>query len=266
LSAVNGAIDAATLAGWTPSGSDTPANRKTNYVAGSNSILVVDTELTDLGPYWDNLVMANQMTTQQRASLEPYRQSRPLRSGELVLLSAGAVLGRNVVCSGNEVPNTPRGLAVPLGYNPCTASNESGDGDKYFLNSAEQAAIVTARATYNGVIAGVVSALNSGGADIALVDVQPTFVDMLGLDAATAGALALPTGRADGVKGLNVGGFQLQPDFSPNGVFSTDAVHPNARGHAIIANLIIDAINDRWGASIPKVDVLSQLGVPLTEN
>ena len=248
LAAANGGIQAATSGGY----SGDVSNRLMSYAAGNNPILVIDEELDDLGPYWDNLVNAMAMTAQQRAGLEPYRQSRPLVAGELVLLSAAPLLG--VDAAG---PNTPIGLAVPLGFSFTAAAN----GDQYFLNIEEQTAIVTARATYNGVIAGVVAALNGGGADIALVDVQPTFVDALGLDVATATALALPTGSADGVKGIDVSGFLLQPDFSPNGVMSTDAVHPNPRGHALIANLIIAAINDRWGASITPVDVLPLRGV-----
>lgn len=261
LAAVNGGIQAVNSAGC---GCDV-SNRLISYAAGNNPILVVDNELEDLGPYWDILVGAEAMTPTQRLQLEPYRQSRPLVAGELVILSAAAKLGKEAD-GDNSTLNTPIGVAVPLGFDLINFEQEAGNGDKYFLNVAEQTAIVTARATYNGTISGVVAALNGGGADIALVDVQPTFVDMLGLDVATAGALALPTGSADGVKGLSVGGFQLQPDFSPNGVISTDAVHPNARGHAIISNLVIDAINARWGASIPKVDVISQLGVPLTED
>lgn len=139
-------------------------------------------------------------------------------------------------------------------------------GDEYILTVAEQTAIITARVTYNAVITATVDALNTAGADIALVTVQPTFVDLLGLDAATAMQLVLPTGSADGVSGLKVDGATLTPDFTPNGVFSTDAVHPNPRGNALIANIIIEAINERWGASIPKVDVLAQRGVYFSEN
>jgi len=255
LAAVNGGINAAVSAGYTGDVS----NRLISYAAGSNPILVVDNELDDLGPYWDGLVMGGFMTAQQRAQLEPYRQSRPLDAGELVLLSAARYLGDNVVCSGNEIANTPIGLVIPLGFDVCAGAQETGNGDKYFLNLAEQSAIETARGTYNAVISGVVAAMNDGDADIALVDVLPTFVDVLGLSAGQSAALGLPVG--DGVSGIVVDGFSLSPDFAPSGIMSTDAVHPNPRGHAIIANLIIDAINARWGATIPKVDVISKRGV-----
>ena len=255
LAAVNGALQATANFGKTQEEIDA---RLISYSEGPNPILVHDEELEDFGPYFDGLVGAMAITPAQREQLVPYEQSRPLVAGELVLLSAGAVL--NTEADGdNTVADTPIGVVIPLGFSFTAAAN----GDQYFLNAAEQAAIVTARATYNGAIAQTVAGVVSGGADIALVSVQPTFVDMLGLDVATATALALPTGNADGVKGLDIDGITLQPDFAPNGVFSTDGVHPNPRGHGIVANAIIEAINARWNASIPLINVLELNGPSL---
>ncbi|MBC6401749.1 MAG: hypothetical protein GDA37_12220 [Ekhidna sp.] len=250
LEAVNGAIKAA--AGFTDTN-----ERLISYTAGANPILVHDEELDDLGPFFDNLVTAGQLTMEQRASLVPYEQSRPLVKGELVLLSAAALL--NTEADGdNTERNTPIGIVIPLGFSFMNPANSNGD--RYFLNTEEQSNIVTARATYNRVISATVNELNNNGADIALVTIQPSLVDVLGLDVATATKLLLPTGSADGVQGIDIEGITLTPDFSPNGVFSTDGIHPNSRGHGIVANLIIDAINARWGSSIPKIDVLSLRG------
>ena len=63
-------------------------------------------------------------------------------------------------------------------------------------------------------------------------------------------------GISDGVIGAEIDGFNYQPDFSPNGVFSTDAVHPNPKGQAIIANEIIAVINASFDAGIPKIDIV----------
>ncbi|WP_420575538.1 hypothetical protein [Ekhidna sp.] len=254
LASVNGALQGTLSAGY--SDSDDIARRLISYSEGNNPILVHDEELVDLEPYFDNLEAGMAITAQQRAALVPYEQSRPLVDGELVLLSAGAVLGTEA--DGDDtVEDTPIGVVIPLGF----SFTEAANGDQYFLNAAEQAAIVTARATYNGAISATVTALNDGGADIGLVSVQPLFVDMLGLDAATATALALPTGSADGVQGIEVDGVTLTPDFAPNGVFSSDGIHPNPRGHAIVANEIIAVMNARWNANIPTISVLEKLGV-----
>ncbi|MEM6736121.1 MAG: hypothetical protein AAF620_08645 [Bacteroidota bacterium] len=249
---VNLAIQATAIAGYTGDVNE----RLISYSAGANPILVHDEELDDLGSFFEALESADLISSEQRASLVPYEQSRPLVDGELVLLSASALL--NTEADGDTtILDTPIGIVIPLGFSFTEASN----GDQYFLNTAEQSAIVTARATYNGVISATVDGLSSAGADVALVSVQSTFVDALGLDEATAIALALPTESADGVSGIEIDGITLTPDFSPNGILSTDGIHPNPRGHGIITNLIIEVINERWEASVPTIDVLSLKGI-----
>ena len=63
--------------------------------------------------------------------------------------------------------------------------------------------------------------------------------------------------------GILVDGQMLLPDFSPNGFYSTDGLHPNPRGQAIIANAFIDAINSKYGSTLHNVDVLNLPGVSL---
>jgi lysophospholipase L1-like esterase len=57
--------------------------------------------------------------------------------------------------------------------------------------------------------------------------------------------------RADGQQGILIEGVNLAPDFSPNGIYSVDGVHPNPRGAAIIANRIIESLNADKGTQIP---------------
>jgi lysophospholipase L1-like esterase len=101
-----------------------------------------------------------------------------------------------------------------------------------------------------------------------LVDVNPFMADILGLTSTEAQQLALTAAgqaAADGVTGKSVRGFNLQPDFSPGGIFSTDAVHPNPRGHAIVANEIIKKLNEVYDANIPEVDVLNYPSVIIAQ-
>lgn len=67
----------------------------------------------------------------------------------------------------------------------------------------------------------------------------------------------------DGEEGIRVNGTLLAPDFSPNGVFSTDGVHPNARGNALLVNEMIDIIEAEFDAVLPRADVLSYPTVTL---
>ena len=55
--------------------------------------------------------------------------------------------------------------------------------------------------------------------------------------------------------GYVVGSDTLTTDFVTGGLFSLDGVHPSSRGYAIIANLVIDLMNDQWNANIPNVPV-----------
>lgn len=240
--------------------------RLMEYSAGSNPILVIDEELSDLGPEFDILLAAGQINAQQREALVPYEQSRPLTAGELVLLTAGSVLGSEAD-GDNSVADTPIGVVVPLGFN---VIDESLNGDRYYLTMQEQANIVMARATFNAVISGVVDGTNqqAGAQVVHLVDVNPFMADILGLSSSQAQQLALTAAgqaAADGTVGKRIRGFDLQPDFSPTGIFSTDAVHPNPRGHAIVANEIIKKLNEVYDANIPEVNILNYPSVVIAQ-
>ena len=54
--------------------------------------------------------------------------------------------------------------------------------------------------------------------------------------------------------GINYGTGAVYADYATGGAFSLDGVHPTARGYAVVANIIIDAINDGFNANIPPVD------------
>ncbi len=237
--------------------------RKVTYQVGANPILMTDDALTDLGPVFDGLGLP----AGTRAALEPFRQSRPATAADLPTLSAATQLGAQV--GGN--PQLLIGVTVPA-------------ADNLILSESEVRTVVGTSALYNGIIAATVAQINAqvNGA-LTLVDVQPAFMDLAGVDAQTAAALVNPLqglvpaldpflqqfqadaiAAVDGVAGIEVNGVNLSPAFDPNGIMSTDGVHPNPRGHGIVANLIIDALNAN-GASIPRVNVLALRGVITTD-
>src|SRR5207245_4937752 len=93
-------------------------------------------------------------------------------------------------------------------------------------------------AGFNAEIAAAVAGVERAGTPVAAVDLAALF-DRL---AAT--------------------GVDLDGDGSPDltarylgGVFSLDGVHPGRTGNALVANAIIAAIDARFGAGIPRVDV-----------
>jgi len=259
---VNAAVNAA--AGNNVITPEEAAARQVVYnVSASNPILIFDDELTDLGPFWDVAIP----DPVQRAQLEPYRQARPATADDRPLLTAATVLGTLV--GGN--PQAINGVTIPV-------------EDQFILTGSEAQTLVGTRAAYNSIIAGVVDGINTaaGAPVLTLVDVQPDFADIAGLDPQTAAGLVDPSlipgsgfpqlpflrdmanaaaQRADGQQGILIEGFNLAPDFSPNGIYSVDGVHPNPRGAAIIANRIIESLNADKGTQIPLIQVLALRGI-----
>lgn len=162
------------------------------------------------------------------AALAPYAKARQTTSSDLVPLSAGAVLGTYL---GGD-PSKVYGVSVPM-------------ADKYILIKEEIDSIKTYTTAYNNIIKGVASNFSTR---VAVADVNAVFNSLI-----QAGAYI-----SDGV--------MIQPSFSPPfGAFSEDGVHPNSRGYAFLANIIIDAINNKteWGAVVPKASLADYGGTGL---
>ncbi len=191
------------------------ATRKLSFAAGcQNKIMLVDETLTDLGPYFDGLQGAGAITPQQRAMLAPYQQIRHSTPTDIIPLSTGSILGTD-------------GTFGKLGVNEPV-------GDRWVIIPAERDEINAARTAYNTIISTIVSANSTR---LALADT----------DAAFNGLIAAQFAVNNGVT--------ITPNINPpTGIFSEDGVHPNARGYAFFANVFIDAINQKFGATIPKVN------------
>ncbi len=205
------------------------AQRQLTWAAGQNYILINDESLTDLAPLWRVLVGAGAMTAADTLALYPYRLSRQATDNDKAVLAAQGVLG----LPNAAVPGTPTwGVSWPL-------------SDEHVLTATELVEFETARATLNAGIKAKVKELNenvvinSAGLNrLALVDLDGTYA---------AWATNSP---------LTDNGVVVTYDFAPpTGMWSFDAVHPNARGYALLANKWIDAINAHFGSTIPKAKV-----------
>ncbi len=212
------------------------AQRQLTWAAGQNYILINDESLTDLGPLWDQLVLAAQMSAAQRAGLEPYRFARQATDNDKAVLAAQGVLGLPQSVGLDGIAGTADdpiwGVSWPL-------------SDEHVLTATELVEFETARLTLNAGIKAKVKELNenvvvnSAGLNrLALVDLDGTYA---------AWATNSP---------ISDNGVVVTYDFAPpTGMWSFDAVHPNARGYALLANKWIEAINAHFGSSIPKAQV-----------
>lgn len=103
--------------------------------------------------------------------------------------------------------------------------------DKYVLMPSEIAAIDAARAAFNATIKNVAD----NDPNLILVDSAAILQEI-------------------STTGIDYGTGAVNADYATGGAFSLDGVHPTARGYAVVANRIIDAINAGFNASIPVVN------------
>ena len=205
------------------------AQRQLTWSAGQNYILINDESLTDLAPLWRVLVQVGAMTAADTIALYPYRQSRQATDNDKAVLAAQGVLG----LTNTAIPGDPIwGVSWPL-------------SDEHVLTATELVEFETARATLNAGIKAKVKELNE---NVVINSAGLNRLAMVDLDGTYAGwATNSP---------LSDNGVVVTYDFSPpTGMWSFDAVHPNARGYALLANKWIEAINAHFGSSIPKAQV-----------
>ena len=201
------------------------ARRKVVYSLGKNGILIADKTLANLTTALSGI----------NPALGAYGQVRQATATDLILLSAGAVLGTCATPPGAPAPsaNFITGVSAPL-------------GDQFVLLPSEIADIRSRTDAFNLIIKNTVDA--SGGR-VALADVNAAFKKL----------------AADRIQVVD--GVALAPSFAPPaGIFSEDGLHPNNRGSAYLANIFIDAINAKFNATIPKADLSKYNGTYLPIN
>ncbi len=143
---------------------------------------------------------------------------RQTTASDFIILNAGSILG--TLANPND-PTSVWGVGVPLPDN--------------LVLTATEAALVDA--AVNGFNAAISNSLTTLGLNsrVALAD--------------TRGLLADLTANQP----LAVNGLAITGSFAPvAGLFSADGVHPNSRGYAYAAHAVIDAINEKFGANVPK--------------
>ncbi len=108
--------------------------------------------------------------------------------------------------------------------------------DRYYLTRSQINLIRQATEEYNDVIAEM--AIDH---DLALVDMNHHMNEAR--------------------EGFIFDGLTFTTQFITGGLFSLDGVHLSARGNAIVANFFIDAINQQYNSSVPRVSVTQFPGI-----
>lgn len=67
--------------------------------------------------------------------------------------------------------------------------------------------------------------------------------------------------------GIRFGNYHMTATYVTGGAFSLDGIHPSARGYSLIANKFLEAIAQKYGSSIPAVNMGSYpIQYPVTMN
>ena len=145
-------------------------------------------------------------------------QIPPLRQAtadDLLVLTSSSVIG---TLADPSDPTSVLGVGAPL-------------SDQFVLTTDEQAMVSVAQASYNATISALAAAN-----DLILIDAESALRQVFN-------------------GGIAYDGGVLTSIFATGGAFSLDGVHPTERGYAYIANLMINAINSKYGATIPVVNI-----------
>lgn len=144
---------------------------------------------------------------------------RQTTATDVIPLAAGSIIGKEFTPGD---PSTTWGVGKAL-------------TDQYALIPSEITEINTRLAEFNTHIKSVADA---NANRLAFADVNQ-------------GMKNLVTARAGVANNVTI-----TPNINPpTGIYSEEGLHPNSRGYSFIANTFIDAINAKFGASVPKVNL-----------
>jgi len=158
-----------------------------------------------------------------------YGQVRQSNANDMLVLPSSEIIG--------QVNTDAIAYLTGLGLPAATAAQLAVNGvtypleDKWVLLPMEQTLVANAQSAYNATISALAAA-----------DDNILFIDMQGF-----------------LNQLNNGGISydagvVTSTYASGGGFSLDGIHPTARGYALIANIMIDEINNSFNATIPKVN------------
>lgn len=158
--------------------------------------------------------------------LPSYREAT---SADVLPLSTGSVLG---------VEATPGNPATVWGVTKALT-------DQYVILPSEKTAINNARLGYNTAIKNI-------------ADANPTRVAFADVNAAFQTLVTSQMAKYNGVL--------ITPNINPpTGIYSEDGAHLNSRGYAFMSHAFINAINERFGVSIPLTNLANYgaTGLPI---
>lgn len=197
---------------------------------GASAVVVRDEGLQDLSQELKDVLMGAGMD-EATATIYgmQYGQARQANENDLIPLTSSGAIGqlnqeRMQQLIGMGVPQETAGQ---LSINGITYPLE----DQHVLVPSETEIIANTTAAYNAAIKG--------------------YADANGLAFVDAAAMLEQTATG----GITFDAGVVTSDFVTGGAFSLDGVHLTPRGYALVANRIIEAVNETYNATVPKVNI-----------
>ncbi|HKO75896.1 MAG TPA: hypothetical protein VJU52_01685 [Flavobacterium sp.] len=191
----------------------------------ANPLLISDEKLPNLSAQLTAAFTPMLGAAKAAAYGQVFGQARQATKADLVLLTTKGAIGG---ATGYPAPLDKFGITFPL-------------LDKHVLIASETAEVKIATDAYNVTIA---ATAESKG--LAFVDAKSAMTQLA-------------------TSGVRFGNFHMTASYVTGGAFSLDGVHPSPRGYAYIANLFVNAINAKYGATLRNVDMSQyQIQYPAT--
>lgn len=198
--------------------------------SAASAVVIRDESLTDLSAEITQVLMGGGL---DEATATVYGmqfgQARQATQEDLIPLTSSGAIGQlnQERMQALMALGVPQQNAAMLSVNGVTYPLE----DRHVLTDDEQEKVATATAAYNQTIRSLAEANN-----LAFVDAAAMLNDVAG------GGIAFDAGV-------------LTSDYVTGGAFSLDGIHLTPRGYALVANRIIEEVNETYNATVPKVNI-----------
>ena len=152
-----------------------------------------------------------------------------------VLITLSASSAANLLGDTSGKYYTDNGLPVPPGVNtafPFGLTPENPFPNNLVLDPTEMAAYLALRDGYNQIISGLAASFG-----YSVINWDELFNSLASTN------------------GLPVNGINFSATYISGNFFSLDGIHPTSQGYGIIANEFIKAINNKYDAQIPLINV-----------
>lgn len=218
----------------------------------ASPVVIKDKTLSDIGPIITNAILSNPDLSQYHP-LAPmlgglYGQIRQATSDDLMVFTSQTVIGKKPGDGVAYIDDPQNGILAQLastyGLPPqavaqfCVPGITYPMADEWVLIPSEINSIVTATNKYNTAIRQLAIDYN-----LAFVDANRAMQEL------------------SSSSGITYFGNTYTTTYVSGGAFSLDAVHLTGKGYAVVANYFIDAINFKYGSTLPNVNPNNYPGV-----